>query len=108
MLRIDYKFINGIIFIRLNGVLTKYSFLKSDINKFISYMGFKYIVFNINNVRLVDGYVINYINNKSLSLNDGILAVCNNKEWLKNKFINKVLFISKESDILKKYKEMIF
>lgn len=85
MLRINTKFHNGIMFILLDGRLTKsevYKFRK-EITNIISENKIRKVVYDLSNLKYIDKYGINIlymtnnINEKSL--------VCNLKESLKDK-----------------------
>jgi len=85
MLRINTKFHNGIMFILLDGRLTKsevYKFRKEIIN-IISENKIRKVVYDLSNLKYIDKYGINilYMTN---NINERSL-VCNLKESLKDK-----------------------
>lgn len=103
-LKVDFEFYRGILFIRLKGILTKYSLSNTDIDKVINDIGFKYIVFNIDNINQIDAYGINYLINhhEALKNRDGKALICQNNKLFLNKFISKVQTITKEREVFKK------
>jgi len=85
MLRINTKFHNGIMFILLDGRLTKsevYKFRK-EITNIISENKIRKVVYDLSNLKYIDKYGINilYMTN---NINERSL-VCNLKESLKDK-----------------------
>lgn len=100
-LKVDFEFYKGILFIRLKGVLTEYSLSNNIIDKIINYMGFKYIVFNIDNIYQIDSYGINYLINHNLSLKnkEGKVFICQKNNLFLTKFISKVQTITKEREV---------
>jgi len=103
-LKVDFEFYRGILFIRLNGVLTEYSLSNNIIDKIINDIGFKYIVFNIDNIYQIDSYGINYLINHNLSLNKkkGRVFICQKNNLFLAKFISKVQTITKEREVFSK------
>ena len=102
MLKVDFEFYKGILFVRLRGILNKYNLLSADFFSLINYIGFKYVVFNINSIRQIDIFAINYLINysKDLLLSDKKSFICLNEGRLINKFINNVEIISREKEVL--------
>ena len=104
MLKVDFEFYKGILFVRLKGILTKYSLMIIYFSSLIDYIGFKYIVFNINNIRLIDAYAIDYLVNYNRSLNshNKKAFVCLDTSSFISKFSNKIQIINKEKEVLNK------
>lgn len=85
MLKINTKFYDGIMFIRLDGVLSKkevYKFRKEVIN-IIKENKIKKVVFNLANVYYIDKYGINSILQTNINGNN---LICNAKSELNEKF----------------------
>ena len=63
MLDIDMRFKQGILFIRLNGILNGDTCMKLEesISTLIEDNGIKYVLFNLNNLDYIDKYGINLI-----------------------------------------------
>lgn len=101
MLKTEFEFYRGILFIRLKGVLTKYSLINNNIDKIIDYIDFKYVVFNIDNINQIDAYGINYLinHNNSLNKHNGKVLICQNNNLFKSKFISKVQTITREKEV---------
>ena len=72
MLDIDMRFKQGILFIRLSGILNGDTCMKLEesISTLIEDNGIKYVLFNLNNLDYIDKYGINIINN------NGKLIIC--------------------------------
>ena len=104
MLRVDFEFYKGILVVRLTGLLTKYSLMKEDFCSLINYIGFRYVVINLNNVRLIDGFCINYLIkfNHNFTSHTNKSFICLTSSSFLDKFSNKVCIISKESEVLSK------
>lgn len=104
MLKTDFEFYRGILFVRLRGILTKYSLINNNIDKVVNKLGFKYIVFNIDNINQIDAYGINFLinYNNSLKSKNGKVIICQNNELFLEKFISKVQTIKKEREVFNK------
>lgn len=80
MLDIDMRFKQGILFIRLNGILNGDTCMKLEesISTLIEDNGIKYVLFNLNNLDYIDKYGINLIikNYINITNNDGKLIIC--------------------------------
>ena len=101
MLKVELEFYKGILFIRLKGILTKENIENENLNQIIEEIGFKYIVFNIDNIKQIDGYGIRYLinyNNK-LKNDNGKAIVCQDSTLFLDKFIPKIEFIKKEKEV---------
>ena len=84
MLDINMEFHKGILFVRLNGDLSKGTInkLNDSVTGFIKENGIRNIVYNINGLKNIDCYGINaLLNNYEISKsNDGKSLVCGMKE----------------------------
>lgn len=106
MFKVDFEFRKGILFVRLKGCLTKDTYLKNRnllINT-IDNIGCKYIALNIDEIRSIDIYGINYISNfyNLVSNNCGKLVLCDkNKNISKQLFNNKIPCVVNELDLFK-------
>ena len=80
MLDIDMRFKQGILFIRLNGILNGDTCMKLEesISTLIEDNGIKYVLFNLNNLDYIDKYGINLIlkNYINITNNNGNLIIC--------------------------------
>ena len=103
MLKVEYEFYKGILFIRLKGILTKKTIEKTDLNETLLDIKFKYIVFNINNIKQIDGYSIRYLinYNNDMKKENGKAIICQNNVCFLDKFIPKIDIIKSEKEILK-------
>ena len=94
MQKTNLEFRKGILFIRLNNNLDN-----KLINKLINEEGFKYLVFNINNLKYLNKRAINNIlnyNNKLIH-NNGKLILCEDNNTISRYiFKNKIPYITKE------------
>ena len=101
MLRVELEFYKGILFIRLKGILTKKNIINLKLDKILDKIGFKYIVFNIDNIKQIDGYGIRYLINysKKLETNDGKVIICQNNDLFLDKFIPNIKVIKKEYEV---------
>lgn len=90
MLETNLEFRKGILFVRLSGELTKHTVkeLREDVTKKILKSGIRNVVFNVENLDLIDLKGINslFYNYEICNRNNGRLLVCgikNNKVKLK-------------------------
>ena len=98
MLKINLEFRKGVLFVRLNGSLNNKDSLDS-INSLINEIGFKYIVFNLDNLKCIDVNGIKCILDyqDKLLQNHGKLLLCENNKVLSNRiFKNKIPNIKTE------------
>lgn len=104
MLKADFEFYKGILFVRLKGILTHYSLINNNINLIVDGIGFKYVVFNINDIRQIDvdgiKYLINYCN--SLEKRNSKALVCVAGQPFFEKFKKWVPVINKEKEVFNK------
>ena len=72
MLKTNFEFRRGILFIRLKGDLNKNTIKELNVNDF------KFIVLNIDNMYSIDSYSIKYLNNiyKRNQDKDGKMIIC--------------------------------
>ena len=85
MLKINTKFYDGIMFIRLDGILSKkevYKF-KKEVTNIISENKIRKVVFNLANLNYIDKYGINSILQSNINNNN---LICNTTKELSNKF----------------------
>ena len=96
MLNLDLEYKKGILFLRLNGTLNKYtSFILDDaIKKVVNKAGIKYLLINFENLKSIDMYGMNTIMNSynKYFKDRGKLMICGY-----NSYISK---ISNTSDLL--------
>jgi hypothetical protein len=98
MLKINLEFRKGVLFVRLNGSLNDKDSL-DNINSLINEIGFKYIVFNVDNLKCIDingiNCILNY--NELLIHNNGKLLLCESDNIISNRiFKNKIPYIANE------------
>ena len=91
MLNIIVEFRKGILFVRLEGELTKKTYLKLDqeVTSLIKDNGIRNVVFNIENLTKIDIKGINslYYNYEICNYNNGKIMVCGLKDdKIKNRF----------------------
>ena len=101
MLRVKLEFYKGILFVRFKGILDKNNIKETDLNNILEELGFKMVVFNINDIKAIDSYGIKFLINYNTKLKkyNGKAIVCqNNKEFI-DKFIPKIKFIKKEKEV---------
>ena len=96
MLDIDLEFCNGILFIRLKGILNKNTVdkLKNEVNNLVEEVGIRNLVFNISELKSIDCYGINaLLNNYELCKNNnGRSLVCGiNNNLVKHRINNSRL-----------------
>ena len=85
MLKINTKFYDGIMFIRLDGILSKkevYKF-KNEVTNIIRENKIRKVVFNLANLNYIDKYGINSILQSNINNNN---LICNTTKELSNKF----------------------
>ena len=85
MLKINTKFYDGIMFIRLDGILSKkevYNF-KKEVTNLIRENKIRKVVFNLANLNYIDKYGINSILQSNINNNN---LICNTTKELSNKF----------------------
>ena len=85
MLKINTKFYDGIMFIRLDGILNKkevYKF-KKEVTNIIRENKIRKVVFNLANLNYIDKYGINSILQSNINNNN---LICNTTKELSNKF----------------------
>lgn len=87
MLKINTEFRKGIMFVRFNGSLNKENINKIDCN------GFKYVVFNLDNLLSIDSYSIKYIinYNKNKIKDNGKLIICDSNNSLVNNLFKDLI-----------------
>lgn len=98
MLKINLEFRKGVLFIRLNGSLNDKESL-DNINNLINEIGFKYIVFNVDNLKCIDLDGIKCIlNYQKLLLNKhGKLLLCESEKNMSDRFFkNRIPNITTE------------
>lgn len=80
MLNLDLEYKKGILFLRLNGTLDRYtSFILDDaIKKVVNKAGIKYLMINFENLKSIDSFGINTILNSynNFFKSDGKLMIC--------------------------------
>ena len=101
MLKVKLEFYKGILFIRFKGILNKNNIKKTNLNNILEQLGFKIIVFNINDIKAIDGYGIKYLINYNTKLKkyDGKAIVCQDNTEFIDKFVPKIKFIKKEKEV---------
>ena len=85
MLKINTKFYDGSMFIRLDGILSKkevYKF-KKEVTNIIRENKIRKVVFNLANLNYIDKYGINSILQSNINNNN---LICNTTKELSNKF----------------------
>ena len=85
MLKINTKFYDGFMFIRLDGILSKkevYKF-KKEVTNIIRENKIRKVVFNLANLNYIDKYGINSILQSNINNNN---LICNTTKELSNKF----------------------
>jgi len=90
MLKINMEFRRGILFVRLKGALTKYTYksLEDYLISVINKHGIKYLIYNLEAVTLIDSYgeasLKKGINAAKANLGEG--GLCHAKRFLKKEF----------------------
>ena len=97
MLDIDMRFKQGILFIRLNGILNGDTCMKLEesISTLIEDNGIKYVLINLKNLSYVDYYGLEAIKQsyKQITANNGKLIICGiNKLFNQNKVLAENLY----------------
>lgn len=100
MLKINFEFSRGILFIRLKGDLNKYNIKKLKIKDF------KFIVLNIDNMYSIDSYSIKYLNNVYKKNKEVKILICD-KFNISKKLLKEIPKIDKEYDAYKLFERMI-
>lgn len=102
MLKINFEFSRGILFVRLKGDLNKYNI------KDLKIKDFKFIVLNIDNMYSIDSYSIKYLNNiyKNNQSKNGKMIVCD-KFNISKKLLKDIPKINKEYDAYELFERMI-
>ena len=93
MLKIDFEF--------YKGILTKQNIEKHKLEDIINMIEFKYIVFNIDNIRQIDGYGIKCLINYSdmLMNRDGKAIICQSNTLFLDKFEKRINYVVREMDV---------
>ena len=102
MLKTNFEFSRGILFIRIKGDLNKNSIKELKIKDF------KFIVLNINNMYSIDSYSIKYLNSiyKMIQDKNGEMVLCD-KYSISNKLLKDIPRINKEYDAYRIFERMI-
>jgi len=102
LLKTNFEFSRGILFIRLKGDLNKSTIKELNIKDF------KFIVLNIDNMYSIDSYSIKYLNNiyKKYQSKDGKMIICD-KFNISKKLLKDIPKIDKEYDAYKLFERMI-
>ena len=92
MLKVNFEFRKGVLFVRLRGNLDKDNYKVSELNNLIENIGLKYVVINLNDITSIDTYCIDCLINFSnkLSSDNGKILICEKdcligKRLLKNR-----------------------
>ena len=90
MLKINMEYRKGILFVRLRGNLTRYTYqcLEQYLLPVIENHGIKYLVYNLEAITIIDGYGRASLKKgvAAAKRNQGVGALCNAKTTLKNEF----------------------
>lgn len=90
MLKINLEYRKGILFVRLKGDLTKYTYhsLETYLIPVINKHGIKYLVYNLEALTLMDNYGKASLKKgvKAAKENHGEGVLCNAKKTLQNEF----------------------
>lgn len=102
MLKTNFEFRRGILFVRLKGDLNKNTIKELNVKDF------KFIVLNINDMYSIDSYCIKYLNNiyKKNRDKDGKIIICD-KFNISNRLLKDIPKISEEYDAYKLFERMI-
>ncbi len=100
MLKINFEFSRGILFVRLKGDLNKNNIKKLKIQDF------KFIVLNIDNMYSIDSYSIKYLNNIYKNSKNRKMIICD-KFNISKKLLKDIPKINKEYDAYKIFERMI-
>ena len=102
MLKTNFEFSKGILFVRIKGDLNKNTL------KDLKIKDFKFIVLNIDNMYSIDSYSIKYLNNiyKKKKSKDGKMIICD-KFNISRKLLKDIPKIEREYDAYKLFERMI-
>ena len=102
VLKTNFEFSRGILFVRLKGDLNKSTIKELKINDF------KFIVLNINNMYSIDSYSIKYLCNiyKRNQDANGKMIICD-KFNISSKLLSDIPKINEEYDAYKLFERMI-
>lgn len=97
MLDINMEFNQGILFVRLRGILNgdTIGLLKKDLDVVIRDNGIKYVLINLNNLSYIDSYGLEAIklSYRQITNNNGKLIICGiNKLFEQNKLLADNLY----------------
>ena len=107
MLDVNFEFVRGILFVRLEGVVNNDTTcsIKKNLVDIISKGGIKYLVFNINNAILEDNLSLFDICNTLIKENNGKMYLCGLKNKIESVISSNFNYcekINSELSVLKK------
>lgn len=100
MLDINVEFTKGILFVRLQGILDESNIdsVKSKILTIIKDGGIRFLVFNIENLKIINGFKLFEDCNDLIKINDGQMLICGLKD---NSALSNYAHIDNELSALK-------
>lgn len=106
MLEVSTQISKGIMFVRLEGELTKqtFSIFSQELNYLLYKQGIHYFVFNLTEIEQMDTSAIENFQNKLIEifLSCGRVALCGPKEFLKERMMNqkeRLFYITDEKEV---------
>lgn len=90
MLNINIEFTKGVLFVRLDGILTNENekSIENTITKIINDGGIRYLVFNISNLIIKSSNKLFEKVENLIKINDGKMLMCGLKDDHNEKYIN--------------------
>ena len=85
MIDINFEFVKGILFVRLEGELTNinYNNIEENVISIIRNGGIKYLVLNVTNLSIIKNVSLFDNCNKAIKENNGMMYICGLKKDLK-------------------------
>jgi len=103
MIKVDYEFRNGVMFVRFLGMVINYRYKETidNVIYIIRKIGIKMVVFNLDNIKAIDAFVIDYLLkcNNLIKEDDGKMFICSSN-CFKWKFWHRIPVIGSETEAL--------
>jgi len=99
LIKVNYEFRKGVMFVRIIGVLVSYNYKDTidNIIYIIKNIGIKFVVFNLNNIKAIDAFVIDYLLkcNRLIKEDEGEMFICSSN-CFESKFKHRIPIIRSE------------